>query len=551
MANQKHSGISTAIRKILSLLWLDKKDITAIYIYSIFAGLVSLSLPLGIQTIIGFVQAGSISTSIVVLIALVLLGTFIAGFLQVRQLQLIEKIEQKLFVRYSIEYAERLPLLDIQKLNKYHLPELVNRFFDAPGLQKSLHKLLVDIPSAIIQILFGVLLLSFYHPLFIAFGLILLAIIVLILRFTSNKGFTTSIETSDYKFKSASWLEEMARGVKTFKYARHTTLHLKKMDGLLSKYLKARTSHFGVLKFQYWSLIVFKVVITAAMLILGVTLLVDQQINIGQFIASDIVILLILGSVEKMIGNMDQVYESLTAVEKLDKVAKADLEVSGTFKLPAREEGIAVEMTDVTFGYDENTTVLENFNLSVAPGEWLFIHGLSGSGKTSVLRLLTGSFRKRSGQILIDGLPIGNYDNVSLRRQMGILLGKQNIFEGSILENITLGDNELDLSLIKKVCGLTGLSEFIGKTEQGMNTILEPFGRQLSSKEVHQILLSRAILLQNRLMLMEEPFHYLSEDQIEGIVNYLRESKTTVILASENGANAKWCDKVIELKQNA
>lgn len=551
MAKQKHSGIGTAIRKILSLLWLDKGDITAIYIYSIFAGLVSLSLPLGIQTIIGFVQAGSISTSIVVLIALVLLGTFIAGFLQVRQLQLIEKIEQKLFVRYSIEYAERLPLLDIQKLNKYHLPELVNRFFDAPGLQKSLHKLLVDIPSAIIQILFGVLLLSFYHPLFIAFGLILLAIIVLILRFTSNKGFATSIETSDYKFRSASWLEEMARGVKTFKYARHTTLHLKKMDGLLSRYLKARTSHFGVLKFQYWSLIIFKVIITAAMLILGVTLLVDQQINIGQFIASDIVILLILGSVEKMIGNMDQVYESLTAVEKLDKVAKAALEVSGTFQLPDKAEGISVEMANVTFGYDSNDKVLDNFSLKADPGEWLMIHGPSGSGKTSVLRLLTGSFRKRSGQILIDGLPIGNYDNVSLRKQMGILLGKQNIFEGTILENITLGDDKLELSLVKKICELTGLSDFISQTEDGMNTVLEPFGRQLSSKQTHQILLSRAILLQNRLTLLEEPFSYMNEEQIEGVVNFLKESKTTVILASADIRNAKWCDNVIELKENA
>src|SRR5690606_32878614 len=179
---------------------------------SIFAGLVSLSLPLGIQTIIGFVQAGTLSTSIVVLILLVLLGTFFTGLLQVRQLEMIEKIEQKLFVRYAIDYTERLPLLDLQKLDSYYIPELVNRFFDAPSLQKSIHKLLVDIPAAIIQIIFGVILLSFYHPLFIAFGIFLFSVIFIILKFTSYRGFETSLETSDYKYKAASWLEEMARG---------------------------------------------------------------------------------------------------------------------------------------------------------------------------------------------------------------------------------------------------------------------------------------------------------------------------------------------------
>ncbi|MGR3810207.1 peptidase domain-containing ABC transporter [Jiulongibacter sp. NS-SX5] len=547
MADKSHLDIGEALRKVLDILWLDKKDITAVYIYSIFAGLVSLSLPLGIQTIIGFVQAAQMSTSILLLIALVLLGTFIAGLLQVRQLQLIEKIEQKIFVRYSLEYAQRLPLLDIHKINQYYLPELVNRFFDAPSLQKSLHKLLVDVPYAIIQIVFGVILLSFYHPLFIAFGLVLLVIIILILRFTSYKGFATSLETSDYKYKSASWLEEMARGVKTFKYARHTTLHLSKMDSLLSKYLKARTSHFGVLKFQYWTLIFFKVIITAAMLILGVTLLVDQQINIGQFIASDIVIVLILGSVEKLVGNMDQVYEAMTSVVKLDKVARAEIESSGTMELSAKAEGVSVKMSDVTFGYNSTDVILDQLSFDVKPGEWLMVHGPSGSGKTSLLRLLTGSFRKRSGQILIDGLPISNYNNVSLRKQMGILLGKQNIFEGSILENITLGDENLSIEKVQKVCEITGLDKFISGRDEGMSTVLDPFGRKLSSVVTHQILLSRAILLQNRLTLMEEPFKHLTDEQIKGVVEYLKETKTTVILASANIDCAKWCDKVIQL----
>ncbi|MFT7250005.1 MAG: ATP-binding cassette subfamily B protein, partial [Arcticibacterium sp.] len=332
-SNSNDTEIGAAIKKIFKLLWLDKKDITDIYVYSIFAGLVSLSLPLGIQSIIGFVMAADMSTSITILIVLVLVGTFFNGWLQVKQLEIIEKIEQKIYVRYAMEYAHRLPKLDISKLDSYHLPELVNRFFDVASLQKSLHKLLVDIPTSIIQILFGTILLAFYHPLFIAFGLMLLLIVIIILRFTSANGFKTSMETSDYKYKTVGWFEEMARSIKSFKYAKETSLHLERTDSILSKYLRARTSHFRILKIQYWSMISFKLLIIAAMLILGVTLLLSQQINIGQFIASDIVIISIIASVEKLIVNMDQVYEALTAVEKINKVALADIEPNGSLKL--------------------------------------------------------------------------------------------------------------------------------------------------------------------------------------------------------------------------
>ena len=170
---KKYSNIKTATIRILDLLKLDKEDISSIYMYSIMAGVLSLSLPLGIQAIIGFVMAGSLSTSIVVLIGMVLIGTFFGGLLQIRTLQTTEKIEQKIFVRYSLEFGNRLPRLNVEKLDSYYLPELVNRFFDITTLQKNLQKLLIDVPAAVIQVVLGIILLAFYHPLFIAFGFFL------------------------------------------------------------------------------------------------------------------------------------------------------------------------------------------------------------------------------------------------------------------------------------------------------------------------------------------------------------------------------------------
>ena len=168
----EHQKISVIefIKKLNEILFIDKTHLANVYIYSILASIVSLSLPLGIQSIIGFVMAGRYSTSIIVLILLVIFGTFISGLLQVRQLQIIETLEQKIFVKYSYAYSGILPSLDFEKYRQYNFTEYVNRFFEVVSLQKGLKKILIDVPTALIQIGISLLLLSFYHPVFIGFG---------------------------------------------------------------------------------------------------------------------------------------------------------------------------------------------------------------------------------------------------------------------------------------------------------------------------------------------------------------------------------------------
>ncbi len=551
MANDENisTRMGPAVRRIFKLLSLDKSDIYDIYIFSIFAGLVSLSLPLGIQSIIGFVMAASMSDSIIVLVFLVVLGTFLNGLLQIRQLQLIEKIEQKIFVRYALEYGSRIPKLDISVLESYYLPELVNRFFDVTTLQKSLRKILIDIPAAIIQVVLGTILLAFYHPLFIAFGLILLFFIIVIIRFTSNNGFKTSLETSDYKYKVAAWFEEIARGVKTFKFAQSTTLNIDKTDVLLNGYLKARTSHFKVLEIQYWSLIMFKLLITAAMLILGVTLLVDQEINIGQFIAADIVILSIITSVEKLVNSMDQVYESLTAVEKLNKVAEAKLEEFGKLSLSKNNKGIAIDFENVNFSYDNHNDVLTDITLSIKSGEWVGIMGNSGSGKTSVLRLITGAFREFTGKILIDGIPIKNYDQSTIRAETGIFLSKQDLFKGTLLENISIGNSSISIDEILKVAELTGLLGIIQGFDKGLETIIDPEANKFSQEIKHKILLNRALLGHNKLLLLENPFVFFTKNQKKTLTEYLRTKSLTLVSTGTSEESFEGFDRIIRIEK--
>ena len=497
----------------------------------------------------GFVLAGSLSTSIVVLIVLVVAAVIIYGLLQVRQLQVTEKIQQKIFVRYSFEFADRLPRMNIEKLDAYYLPELVNRFFDTISLQKAVEKLLLDVPAAIIQIFFGLILLSFYHPVFIAFGAVLALIGYLIMRFTLPAGFQASIEASDQKYATAAWLEEMARVIKSFKYSRGTELNIKKTDGIVSNYLHARTTYFKVLLTQYWSLIMFKVLITAAMLIVGAVLLVDQQINIGQFIAADIVILSIIASVEKLILNMDKVYDVLTSVEKLSKITESEIETQGTVELSDLNKGVSILFENVGFVYGNQSKALEGLQLDIAAGDKVCIMGESGSGKSTILRLLTGAFKNFTGSILVDGIPMGNYNLHSVRSQTGILLSQQDIFHGTIWENITMGSSHIQYDEVTDLVNRCGLTSFIQSLPKGYDTLLDPTGKRLNSKIRQDILLLRALLGKKRLLLLEEPLNFLEKRYKQNIQDYIfSEENATVIIATNDVEIAARCNKVIYLQ---
>ncbi|MDX1955125.1 MAG: ATP-binding cassette domain-containing protein [Chitinophagaceae bacterium] len=537
------------VARILNLVKLERKEIMAIYFYAVLNGLIQLSLPLGIQAIISYVLGASMRASLVILISLVVAGVLAVGLMQVNQMKIIEKIQQKIFVRYAFAFATHIPRLDLKKNDAVYLPELVNRFFEVPVLQKSLSKILLDIPTATIQILFGLILLSFYHPAFILFGSILVLVLWLILRYTGSSGLETSLNESSYKYKVAGWLEEIARVIKSMKLARKNDMHLKKTDEYVIGYLDSKNNHFRILLFQYHVLVIFKTVITAAMLIVGTMLMINQQLTIGQFIAAEIVILLVLNSVEKLIMNLGTVYDTLTSVEKVAKLTDKPVEDNGTLELPANGKGLKLEMQNVSFGFSPQKNILHNIDLLIQPGEKISITGKESSGKSTLLRLMTGIYTDFAGAILLDDIPLGNYELASIRAQTGILLNQQDIFQGTIWENITLGNESIKKEYIVELANRTGLSEYINGLKEGYDTPLDPTGNRLARNVIHKILLVRALASNPRLLLLEDPWNNMAETYRQQVMDLLLGLKdTTVVVVNNDNQFINQCTKIIHLE---
>lgn len=541
------------INRFFRLLRLDKKDITYIYLYAIFAGLIALSLPLGVQAIIGLIAGGSVSSSWIILIGVVTLGTALAGVLTVMQLSVTETIQQRIFTRSAFDFAYRIPKIRWEAIHKEYAPELVNRFFDTLTVQKGLPKILMDFSTSVLQIFFGLLLLSFYHPFFIFFGLLLVAIVLLIIRLTGPQGLKTSLKESKYKYEVAYWLEELARTMGTFKLAGTSELPLQKTDHLVNGYLDARKAHFRVLVTQYGSLVGFKTLVTMGLLILGSVLVIDNRINIGQFVAAEIVIILVMASVEKLILTMETIYDTLTALDKLGGFTDLDIdrEEGIRFEQCDTGKGIAVELSGVSYRFpDSQEDSLDDLNLSIAAGEKLCIAGYNSSGKTTLLHLIAGVFTDFRGSLTYNKIPFRNLDAVSLRAHIGDHISQEDIFKSSLLENITMGHVGLSLHDVIKAVEQVGLDEFVKKLPEGYDTMLLPGGKNLPRNIISKIIFARCLAARPSLLAIEEPFDFLEKEDRARIADLLTASPNcTLVTVTDDALMAAKCDRIIIMQE--
>jgi ABC-type bacteriocin/lantibiotic exporter with double-glycine peptidase domain len=494
----------------LRLLGAERRDITYLYVYAALAGVINLSLPLGVQSVIGFVTSGALSTSLIVLIGFIVVGTLLVGGLQIMQLYLVEFIQQRLFARVSLELSLRLPRVQTEAITGTYLPEQVNRLLDLPTLQKGLIVLLVDFSAAGLQIMLGLVLLSFYHPIFIAFGLALVFILVLLLRLTGPNGLQTSLTESKYKYKVVAWLEDVARSLGTFKLAPRRGLVHGRTDDLVTGYLTARKAHFRVLLTQYFGFVAFKVIVTASLLIVGAVLLINKQINIGQFVAAEIVIILVLNAVEKLLVKLDVVYDALTSVDKIGHLL--DLPLNPESEIHERHadaytaedaQPAAVELRQLHYHYpNASRAALQGLNLQLAPGQHLGLTGPDGSGKTSLLRLLAGHLEGYTGVIAYNGTALRDIAPERLARFVADTLPGQELFSGSVLENLTLGQEFLRADDVAPVLAMVNLRDELYALPQGLATEVGP-ASSLSESTRQKLILARALIYNPQLLLLD------------------------------------------------
>lgn len=542
----------TPTRRLLRLLSTEKKDILYILFYAVIIGLFSLILPLGIQSTIELISGGVFFSSVYVLIAVVIVGILAAGGMQIIQISLVEHLQQRIFAKAALEFTFRIPRIKIESILKNYAPELVNRFFDVMTIQKGLPKLLIDLSSGTIQILFGLLLLSLYHPFFVFFSLMLVGALTLIFFLTGPKGLRSSIQESKYKYKVAQWLEELARALNSFKLAGTTDLPIKKTDYNVNNYLKYRKIHFGTLLTQFSYILLFKAMVTGGMLIMGTVLVINREITLGQFVASEIIIILILNAVEKIIMYMDVVYDLLTAVDKVAQVTDLPLEKVGGIDFPKNnfQKGYAIGVKNVFYKYpDGNKFILNGVTMNIRAGEHVCITGGGGSGKTTLTNIIAGLHPGFEGSVTINNYSIRDLDLAHLRDSIAKNISPDDIFDATIYENITVGKPLESVEDVIRALEQVGLTDEINALPEGMNTPLLSGGKGLPSTMIQKLILARCLAKKPRLLILNDFFSGLKKSTKLDLINATLSGKNpwTSIAVSNDPLVMAACDRVIVL----
>jgi ABC-type bacteriocin/lantibiotic exporter with double-glycine peptidase domain len=540
----------TPLQRYFKLLKLDQKDVYQIFFYAIFAGLVSLSLPLGIQAIINFIQSGRVTVSWIVLVILVVIGVALVGILSLMQLRITENLQQKIFVRSSFEFAARIPRIKFEELNDTYPPELANRFFDTMTIQKGTSKLLIDFSAALLQILFGILLLSLYHPYFIVLGIVMLLFLFLIFKYSYFSGLENSLKVSKYKYKIAGWLQEMARNNYSFRRELNYDFALQKNDKFVLEYLNYRESLFDVIKRQFSQLIVFKIIVTASLLSIGGYLVIVQEMNIGQFVAAEIIILLVINSVEKIIIGLETLYDVLTAVEKIGLITDLSMEDDSPDDTEKYFSAISLQAENLGIKFPNSPSkILKNINLKIEQGERLLIEGENGSGKTTLIRILSALLQPSEGSLYINDDTFSKINFKQYRSQIGNIIHGETPFEGSILDNITFKNSNISNQDLKWAIEGVQLSEYIKSLPNSLETQIFPEGKQLSSSNAQKILLARSIVNKPRILFYEDPTDAMDEKVANEIIDFItsEQNKWTIIVSSKNAYWKTKCTRILTM----
>lgn len=553
---ETHPENKSTLNKIKPVLRLwryiktEKKDIWIIYIYSIIVGLIGLSLPLGMQAVIQMISGGVLYDTAIIIIVLVLLGVAITGGLQLMQIYMVEVLQRRLFAKATFDFAYRLPRIKADELIGSYPPEIVNRFFDVILLQKGISKILIELTTALLQVFFGLLLLAIYHPSFIIIDILFITIVYLGFRATGKKGLETSLKESSYKYKMISWLQDIARNLNIFKMnGSNNNLVQEKTDDYTIKYINARKKHFKVLISQYINILLFKIFIIADTLIIGSLLVVEREINLGQFVASEIVIVLILSSIEKLIISVDTVYDAFTSAEKMAKISDYSLETSGNIKPNdyISTNGYNITLKNLNYKSYVADNILKDVSLTIPAGKTVVIAGNNGYGIEALVNIISGIYVNYNGIAEVDGIAIKDLDINSYRSSIAHSLTPDAFFEGTIIENITLGNSEISEIDVIKTLSKLGVYDTITNLPEGINHKFLPGGIGLPSELNTKITLARNVLKKPKLWIVHE---HLIKD-LEIAQNLFKEKLTnTTILIIGNDVSVHKKASAIYLLEN-
>jgi len=541
------------LKRLWTLVSPDRGDIFAVAVFAVAIGVLSLATPIAVQSLVNFVALGGAIPPLVVVALLLFVGLSFAGVLTALQTWVVEMLQRRLFVRVFADLTARLPRLGMSVHEHYYAPELVNRFLDVIAIQKLGAFLLLDGLSILLSASVGLVVLAFYHPLLLAFDVVLLLAIVLIVIGPARRGIRTAKAESQAKYEAVAWLEELARNPLLYKSSGALRFVFERSDRLARRFLEHRAAHFRVVFLHYIGTYVLQVLASTALLSVGGLLVIEGTLTLGQLVAAELIVTLVVSSVAKLGKHLESFYDLMAATDKVGKLLDLPVEhMGGEHHLSvASSAGMEVELRALSFG-SHSQPVFEHVSMHVRPGERVGVRGPSGSGKSTLLQLIWGLRKASGGTIRVDGRDLRTLSLESLRRSASLVEAVET-FEGTVRENVRVTRPFVTDDDVHEALKQLRLLDEIERLPEGLETALTSSGRPLSTGQIVRLQVARAVAGRPRLLLVTDFFEELAEDARARVFDVLFDPKApwTLVIATNQPDVLARCSRVLALPEGS
>lgn len=540
-------GHMSPVARAWALLMSERDDFATIVAYTLGMGLLTLTIPIAVQNLVTAVAFGGVVQPVIVLTLLTLVFLGLQAAFRAMQLYVVELLQRRVFVRVTADLAWRLPRVQLAAFDRDHGPELVNRFFDVLTVQKAGAALLVDGLATTLQAAVGMFVLALYDPILLGFDLVLLACVAFIVFGLGRRGVATSIAESYAKYAVAGWLEETARHPLAFRAAGAAEYARERADALARTYIERRSRHFGVVFAQYVSAFALQATAQTALLGVGGWLVLVGRLSLGQLVAAEFIVGLVVSSVTKLGKHIESFYDLAAAMDKLGHLVDLPLErLDGE---PHRARGPArVDVRGVRFAFDDGDAVLDGLDLTLAAGAHTALTGRHGTGKSVLLDLLYALRAPTGGVVLLDGADLRGMRLDDVRRHVAFVRGPE-IVPGSIADNVALGRPYVTPTEVRAALDAVGLTGEVLALPAGVSTPLYAGGAPLSQGQVRRLMLARALAGRPRLLLIDETLDGLEThawSTVAGTV-FAPDAPWTAFVATHNADVVRAAGRVLRL----
>lgn len=355
------------------------------------------------------------------------------------------------------------------------------------------------------------------------------------------------------KFKhgaaNTAFLTESITGIGTVKSMAVEPQMRRKLEDHLSSYVHAsfRSQNLGNVANQVAGLI--NKLMTLGIIWWGAHLVIDGQISVGQLIAFNMLAGRVSGPVLKLVQLWQEFQQAGISIARLGDILNTPREPGfnpNRSRLPALQGAVTFEQVMFRYRVD-GPAILQGINLQVKPGEVLGIVGRSGSGKSTITKLIQRLYVPETGRVLVDGVDLAMVDTAWLRRQIGVVLQENFLFNRSIRENIALVDPSIPMERVVAAAKMAGAHEFIVELSEGYDTLVGEQGSNLSGGQRQRLAIARALINNPRILIFDEAtsaLDYESERLIQDNMARICQGRTVFIIAHRL-STVRACDRII------